>query len=202
MSAAKIKICGLSRLEDIEAVNRVMPEYAGFVFAQSRRQIDPINARRLKEKLDSRITAVGVFVNAPIDFIANLYEQEIIGLAQLHGDEDDTYIKNLRLACSCKIIKAVGVGSELPVLPKTADYLLFDKASKQRGGTGESLNWSLLAGYQGTPYFLAGGLSPNNVGDALKGLMPYGVDVSSGVETDGFKDPRKIDLFIQRARKQ
>ena len=201
MSAVKIKICGLRRIEDIENVNNVLPDYIGFVFAESKRQINAETAAELKQKLDKRITAVGVFVNQSIDFIAKLYQNKIIEIAQLHGDEDDEYIDNLRQVCDCKIIKSVSVSNVLPVLPKTADYLLFDKASTQRGGTGETFDWSALTNYNGIPYFLAGGLTAENVSDALKLISPFAVDVSSGVETNDFKDPDKINKFVQIMRR-
>ena len=201
MSSVKIKICGLRRLKDIVAANRAKPDYIGFVFAKSKRQISAETASELKNKLDKRIKTVGVFVNQPVDFIAELHKNKIIDMAQLHGDEDDEYIESLRSLCDCKIIKAVSVGDKLPDLTKTADYLLFDKASEQRGGTGESFNWNVLGNYQGVPYFLAGGLSLDNVGDALQKLSPFGVDVSSGVEIDGFKNSDKINEFVQTVRR-
>ena len=196
----KIKICGLRRPADIEAANNAMPDYIGFVFAKSKRQISKETAAKLKEGLHKRILAVGVFVNQPIDFIANLSQSGIIEIVQLHGDEDDAYIHSLRCACGCGIIQSVGIENTLPVLPTAADYLLFDKASAQRGGTGETFAWDALLPYQGKPYFLAGGLSPGNVSGALERLSPFGVDVSSGVETGGFKDAEKINQFVQIVR--
>jgi len=200
LSGLKIKICGLRRIEDIEAVNNALPDYIGFVFAKSKRQINAETAAELKKRLDKRIQAVGVFVNQSIDFITKLYKNGIIEIAQLHGDESDEYIAGLR-HCGCKIIKSAGVSNALPVLPKTADYLLFDKASDQRGGTGKTFNWDVLENYHGVPYFLAGGLTPENVSGALSQLSPFCVDVSSGVETNGFKDADKINKFVQAVRK-
>ena len=197
MNRVKIKICGLRRTEDIEAVNYAMPDYIGFVFAKSKRQINADTAKYLKKRLDKRILAVGVFVNQPLDFIIDLYRKGIIALAQLHGDENDEYMNELRHRCGCKIIKSIGIASKLPVLPKAADYLLFDKASEQRGGTGATFNWDAIAYYQEIPYFLAGGLMPENIKEALQRLSPFGVDVSSGVETNGFKDADKINKFMQ-----
>jgi len=200
MRGAKIKICGLRRIEDIEAVNGAMPDYIGFVFAKSKRQIDMETAAKLKKRLDKRILAIGVFVNQPVDFIAELYQKGVIEIAQLHGEEDDKYICELRKVCDCKIIKAVGIAKELPDLPKSADYLLFDTLSTQRGGTGETFDWKVLENYTGIPYFLAGGLSPENVSDALHCLAPFAVDVSSGVEMDGCKDAERINEFVQSVR--
>jgi len=198
---SKIKICGLRRIEDIEAVNHALPDYIGFVFAPSKRRVGFKTAAMLKEKLDTGIKAVGVFVNEDISAISEIVQNGIIDLIQLHGDEDDVYIERLKKACACPVIKAVGVGGTPPVLSKTADYLLFDKASDQRGGTGETFDWRILANYRGVPYFLAGGLASENVREALGQLLPFCVDVSSGVETDGFKDPEKINEFVQLVRR-
>ena len=198
---SKIKICGLRRIEDIEAVNHALPDYIGFVFAQSRRRVDIKTAAMLKEKLDIGIKAVGVFVNEDISAISEIVQSGIIDLIQLHGDEDDLYIERLKEICDCPVIKAVGVGGTLPLLPKAADYLLFDTISTQRGGVGKAFDWNILNEYHNMPYFLAGGLSTENVSEALSQLLPFCVDVSSGVETDGFKDPEKINEFVQLVRR-
>jgi phosphoribosylanthranilate isomerase len=214
-----IKICGLSRPEDIAIVNRVLPDFIGFVFAKSRRRIDTATAAKLKERLDPQIQAVGVFVNEDVNTIANLYLDGIIDLIQLHGDEDTSYIQKLRQCCGGKIIKAVKVGTFLPPWPENADYLLFDTAPTlsivnsdgkvqppaancPAGGTGQTFDWNLLKGFTGTPYFLAGGLTINNVGQALRQLSPFCVDVSSGVETGGIKDAAKIDTFVRLIRQR
>ena len=143
-TVSKVKICGLSRKEDVEAVNRALPDYIGFVFAQSRRRVDIKIAAILKEKLDPRIKAVGVFVNEDISTISEIHKNGIIDLIQLHGDEDDSYIKRLRGGCDCNIIKAVGVGDTLPLLPIEPNYLLFDTISEKRGGAGRAFDWNLL----------------------------------------------------------
>jgi phosphoribosylanthranilate isomerase len=199
---SKVKICGLSRPQDIDAANRALPDFIGFVFAKSRRQVSQAEAAALKERLDPRIKAVGVFVNEDIERIAGLCQRGIIDWVQLHGEEDEAYLARLRLRTGCPVIKSVSVGADLPPLPKGADYLLFDTASIHRGGTGQAFDWRVLQGYQGTPYFLAGGLSPQNVAQALRALTPYCVDVSSGVETDGVKDPQKIDAFVRMVRRK
>ena len=193
----KIKICGLSRTEDIEAVNRLLPDFIGFVFAESRRKVDMKTAALLKQNLDSRIKAVGVFVNENIDTIMKLCQDEIIDIVQLHGDEDDEYIMRLKANCNCRVIKAVGIGDTLPTLPKTPDCLLFDTLSVQRGGVGKTFDWNILKDYTGLPYFLAGGLSPDNVAEAIQLLAPFCVDVSSGVETNGIKDTEKMEQFVR-----
>jgi len=194
---SKVKICGLSRMEDITVVNDALPDYIGFVFAKSRRRIDERTASMLKEQLDTRIKAVGVFVNEKSEVITGLYRNGVIDLAQLHGDEDARYIARLKDCCDCPIIKAVGVGNELPPLPNDPDYLLFDTLSEQRGGTGKVFNWSVLKDSNCLPYFLAGGLTASNVVEAIALLSPFCVDVSGGVETNGLKDTCKIKEFIK-----
>jgi phosphoribosylanthranilate isomerase len=192
----KIKICGLSRPEDIETVNRLLPDFIGFVFAPSRRNVDVKTASQLRKNLDSRIEAVGVFVNENIGTIKNIYQDNIIDIVQLHGDEDDEYIRQLKEHCNCPVIKAVGIGDMLPTLPAAPDYLLFDTRSEQRGGIGRTFDWNLLNEHKGLSYFLAGGLSLENVADAIHLLDPFCVDVSSGVETGGIKDAKKMEQFI------
>lgn len=196
----KVKICGLTRKEDVEAVNCARPEYIGFVFAPSRRRVDRETAGKLKAMLDPGIEAVGVFVNEDIRFIARIYREGVIDLVQLHGDEDDLYIRRLKEHCGCRVIKAIGVGEELPALPETPDFLLFDTLTEQRGGAGRAFGWNLLHGYNGLPFFLAGGLSAANAAEALRHCAPYCADVSSGVETDGRKDIEKINAFISSVR--
>ena len=197
---SKVKICGLSRIEDIDAVNRALPDFIGFVFAQSRRQVDERTAAMLKEKLDHRIEAVGVFVNQEIETIANLYQSGIIDLVQLHGDEDDQYIRRLKESCGCRVIKAIGVGSALPPLANEPDYLMFDTLSDRRGGIGKTFDWGLLKDYSGMPYFLAGGLTSSNAARAISLLAPFCADTSSGVETNGLKDEQKIVEFVRTIR--
>ena len=197
---SKVKICGLSRMADIEAVNYSMPDYIGFVFAPSRRRIDPQTAAALKAKLAPRIATVGVFVNESVATVSSLCKNGLLDVVQLHGDEDAEYIRRLKEDCGCRVIKSIGVGDELPPLVIEADYLLFDTLSAQRGGAGRAFNWNLLQGYEGPPYFLSGGLTPDRVCEALNLLAPYCVDVSSGVETNGVKDVGKIDQFIRSVR--
>ena len=209
---ARIKICGLQSLQDIDAVNQALPEYVGFVFAESRRRIDERAAAKLRERLDSRIKAVGVFVDQSPDFIASLHRQGIIDIVQLHGDEGLPCASLLKERCGCKVIKAIGLSKAMPLgaaaacWSEAADHLLFDtayteaRAARQRGGLGEAFDWGVLKGYCGPPYFLAGGLTLSNVALAIESLAPYCVDVSSGVETEGKKDADKILEFVQVAR--
>jgi phosphoribosylanthranilate isomerase len=198
---SKVKICGLRRPEDIKAVNRVLPDFIGFVFAPSKRKVEAKTAAMLKELLDPRIKAVGVFVNENIDVVSALYLNHSVDFIQLHGDEDGAYILRLKEKCGCPVIKAVSVGDSLPPLPAEADYLLFDTFSARRGGTGRAFDWNILKHYRGLPYFLAGGLSPDNISDVFERLSPFCVDVSSGVETDGLKDMEKIEKFVRLVRR-
>ena len=198
---SKVKICGLSRMEDIDAVNSAMPNFIGFVFAPSRRKVTIGTASMLKRNLDPRIKAVGVFVNEDISVISGIVQSGIVDWVQLHGDEDDVYIEQLKAICGCHVIKSVGVIDKLPPLPGNPDYLLFDAVSEQRGGVGRAFDWCVLTKSINTPYFLAGGLSIENVLGAIDMLSPYCVDVSSGVETNGLKDPRKIHEFVRAVRR-
>lgn len=196
----KVKICGLRRAQDITAINRLHPEYIGFVFAPGKRQVTQEQAASLRGMLTPGIFAVGVFVNPAEEDVILLCREKIIDIIQLHGDEDDKMIARLKEQTGVPVIKSVSVGKHLPPLPAMADFLLFDTAGPARGGTGKSFDWNLLASIQNQPYFLAGGLNADNVGFALEQLTPYAVDVSSGVETDGLKDAGKIEAFIQRVR--
>lgn len=199
----RIKICGLTRQEDIAAVNQLLPDYIGFVFARSRRQIDAATAAALKKNLAPEIGAVGVFVNEDPKIITAYAEQKLIDLVQLHGDEDDGYIRRLRQHIPLPIIKAIRVKEAADIKKAqdlACDFLLFDAyAHDSYGGTGTAFNWSLL-GDSNKPYFLAGGLSAQNVNMALSTCQPYCVDVSSGVETDGRKDPVKMEQLIRSVR--
>ena len=199
----RIKICGLTRPEDIDAVNRYLPDYIGFVFAKSKRQVDDNRARELKLMLDSRISAVGVFVNEEIDRIIGLCKAGVVDLVQLHGEEDDAYIRSLKQRISNPVIKAVRIGNGISINPGFGGYsdlLLFDTYSKdQYGGSGETFDWSMI-GKPEKPYFMAGGLNNDNVLQAIKQFHPYGIDISSGVETEGTKDEYKIGEIIRNIR--
>ena len=179
----KIKLCGLSRIEEIEAANELKPEYIGFVFApKSRRYVAPETAAELKKQLSGEIQAAGVFVNESVEKIAELLNDHIIDIAQLHGDEDEDYIKRLRQLTGKPIIKAFQVKSEKEIADArqcSADYILLDSGA----GTGTVFDWNILKKID-RPYFLAGGLSAGNVGKAVKELHPFAVDVSSGIETE------------------
>ena len=195
----KVKICGLSRHADIEAVNEAMPDYVGYVFAQSRRRISPKLALELRERLLSGIIPVGVFVDEKIEYIIDLIKHGVIDIVQLHGSEDESYIQRLKSKAGKPIIKAVavqGIGDVQKWAHTCADYLLLDKKG---GGTGTTFDWSLI-GQCNLPYFLAGGLCPENITEALSKTAPFAVDVSSGVETKGLKDHAKIKDFVRRVK--
>lgn len=197
----QIKLCGLSRPCDIAAANELKPAYVGFVFApKSKRYITPEIAAELKRLLAPDIQAVGVFVNAPYPLIAALLNSGIIDLVQLHGDEDANYIKQLRVLTQKPIIKAFRVESERDIIKaeqSTADYVLLDSGA----GTGTVFNWEWIQNIK-RPYFLAGGLDTDNVEIALQRLRPFAVDVSSGIETKGFKDKVKMAAFVAAVRKE
>ncbi|MCM1050258.1 MAG: phosphoribosylanthranilate isomerase [Clostridiales bacterium] len=195
----KIKICGLQSEEDIAYVNELKPDYIGFVFLKGRRRyITPEHAAHLRELLIPSIISVGVFVNEPIESVAALLENETIQIAQLHGDEDAAYANELKCLCGKPIIKAFIIKSEDDIkkaLAYPADYLLLDNGL----GTGEVFDWSLVRDID-KPFFLAGGLNPANVKAAIDITKPYGVDTSSGVETEYRKDYNKIKEFIKVVR--
>ncbi|HWT74434.1 MAG TPA: phosphoribosylanthranilate isomerase [Mobilitalea sp.] len=200
---SKIKICGLSRPADIDMVNKVLPDYIGFVFAQSRRQVSEATARELKAMLSDQIQAVGVFVNAAPKTIISICKAGIIDIIQLHGDEDEEYISSLKALVSKPIMKAVRVRSTEDILETaklTCDYLLLDAYKEdQYGGSGETFDWTVIT-KTSKPFFLAGGINTGNVEHALSLANPYCIDVSSGVETDGFKDYDKIKDIVAKVR--
>ena len=199
---AKVKICGLTRMEDIIAVNRYKPDYIGFVFVpESRRHITVQKAVELKKKLDPAIQTVGVFVNQTIEWVAELCSVGLIDIAQLHGEEDDDYITALQNMTGKPVIKALPASDETIHAVSAADYLLFDTPAAERGGTGKTFSWTKLETVQSNPYFLAGGLHNGNISTALTLLNPFCVDVSSGVESNGVKDAHKIESFIASVRK-
>lgn len=198
---SKIKLCGLSRKCDIEWANALKPEYIGFVFwSKSKRNVPPEKAKELKDLLSPDIKAVGVFVDEPIENVAELLNDNIIDIAQLHGGEDEEYIKKLRVLSDKPIIKAFLLKSESDAeraKKSTADYILVDSGT----GTGKSFDWELLKNIS-RPYFLAGGLCCENISQAITALDPYAVDVSSGIETNGCKDKNKMAAFVAAVRKE
>jgi phosphoribosylanthranilate isomerase len=193
----KIKICGLFRYEDIEAVNDAFPDYAGFVFAESRRKLSPQKAREFRRILRREINAVGVFVNAAMEDIERVVMDGIIDTVQLHGSEDEGYIGKLKTGCGVKIIKAIRVAGKEDIAAwenSAADFLLLDGGA----GDGRQFDWGLIGrmGRMKKPFFLAGGINPENLNAAVC-LNPYCVDISSGAETGGFKDRGKIFALVK-----
>ena len=208
----KIKLCGMMKPCDIEYANRVKPDLVGFIFANTRRKISPAQAKQFREALDAEIPAVGVFVNEDISVITSLVQNGCIDMIQLHGEEDADYIRRLREVCDVPVIKAVKVQTVEQIRQAAAlpvDYLLLDTYRKGvLGGTGEAFDWELLreakiaAGdtAEGELYFLAGGLHAGNLREAAA-LGSYGLDVSSGIETDGSKDFTKMVEVMELVRK-
>lgn len=198
-----VKVCGILRIEDIGYINKFKPDYIGFVFAHSSRQVSDSVAMELKRKLNPTIKSVGVFVNDDIKRVARLCNTGVIDMIQLHGDEGEDYIVKLKSQTSAPIIKAVRVKNECDILcveGLSCDYLLLDTYKEDHyGGSGETFDWSMVQGIT-EPFFLAGGLHSGNVLQAICQTSPYAVDVSSGVETDGYKDGDKINEFISTVR--
>ena len=212
----KIKLCGMMKPCDIEYANRVKPDFVGFIFANTRRKISAAQAKQFREALDAEIPAVGVFVNEDISVITSLVQDGCIDMIQLHGEEDADYIRRLREICGVPVIKAVKVQTVEQIRQAAAlpvDYLLLDTYRKGvLGGTGEAFDWELLREAKaaagdtaegelfGKPYFLAGGLHVGNLREAAA-LGSYGLDVSSGIETDGSKDFDKMVEVMELVRK-
>lgn len=198
--STKIKICGLTTEADIDCVNQLMPEYIGFVFAKkSRRYLADGEAEHLRDRLRPGITPVGVFVNEDPERIASLLARGVIEIAQLHGQEDEAYVARLKSLTDRPLFQAFSISGPEDVARAErsgADCILLDQGA---GGTGKAFDWSLAKNIR-RPWFLAGGLDCQNIGEALGTAEPWGVDVSSGVETEGKKDPAKIRSFVAEVR--
>ncbi|GBU10890.1 N-(5'-phosphoribosyl)anthranilate isomerase [Erysipelotrichaceae bacterium] len=194
--AILVKICGIQTVEDIEIMNQTRPDFIGFVFATSKRQITKKQAKKLRESLDAGIRVVGVFVNTNQAEIIDIVKYGIIDYIQLHGFEDENYIKALKLKVDIPIIKAICVQDTLGNIENTADFLLLDG---EKPGSGAVFDWSLV-GLITQRFFLAGGLNSTTIENALDKLEPYGVDISSGVEEAGRKDLVKTREFINKVR--
>ncbi len=196
----KIKLCGLSRPCDIEWANELLPEYIGFVFwEKSKRKVSRDEAQKLKKILSPKISAVGVFVDENVKTVADLLNDNIIDIAQLHGNEDEEYIKTLRSLTDKEIIKAFRVKDTEDLkkaISSTADHILLDAGM----GEGKTFDHGLLKGME-RDYFLAGGLSHLNISEAVNEYHPFAVDVSSGIETDEVKDKEKMTAFVDAVRR-
>ena len=194
----KIKICGLKRPEDITYVNEAKPDYCGFIieFPKSSRNVTGALVRELTAKLNPDIIPVGVFVNAAPERVEELLLDGTIHIAQLHGQEDEAYIRRIQKNTGHQVIKAFSVKTAQDIenaLKSPADYILLDQGS---GGTGQTFDWSLIPEID-RPFFLAGGLGVENLEKAVRTIHPYAVDLSSSVETDGMKDRDKILKAVQ-----
>jgi phosphoribosylanthranilate isomerase len=201
----KIKICGISRGEDVDSLNEAMPDYTGFVFASSKRKVSPAQASKLRRRLAVGIAPVGVFVDAPVEDILALYFDGVISLAQLHGNEDENYINRLKEASAksgvpvpvIKVIRGGELARGTP-LNTEADYYLIDSGA----GSGLSFDWNVLNSCQfDKPWFLAGGINADNIEQAMS-FKPFCIDVSGGAETDGVKDREKIVQLTSMVRKE
>lgn len=198
---SRIKICGLKRPEDIRAVNEAKPDYCGFVIEvpKSSRCVSREQVRELTAGLDSAVQAVGVFVNAPVELPAQLLNEGTIAIAQLHGREDEAYIRALRKMTAKPLIRAFSVRTAEDVeraCRSSADYILLDQGN---GGTGKTFDWALVPEMT-RPFFLAGGLGVDNLQQAIRQLNPWAVDLSSSLETEGKKDPKKIKAAVEIVR--
>ena len=205
----KLKICGMRRSEDIEMANRYKPDYIGFVFADSPRKVSYDQAKELSELLSDEIVPVGVFVNEHMKLIVDLFKDGIIEMAQLHGDEDEKYIRNLKdksieeTGKQIPVINAIEIkdGADyddelLKWRDSASDYFILDSGK----GSGKTFDWSLLdkeSEFFENSIFLAGGLNSENLALAIEEFNPFAVDLSSSVETEGFKDEEKIKKIIE-----
>ncbi|WP_409015358.1 phosphoribosylanthranilate isomerase [Anaerostipes caccae] len=201
----KIKMCGLRRPDDIIYANECLPDYIGFVFAESRRKVSGEEAKNLGAQLDPFIKKVGVFVNEPVRSLITISKQAGLDIIQLHGDEGEEYIKEVKHETGKELWKAVRVRmvkdiQEAQRLP--ADKLLLDSFSEESyGGTGKVMDFAVLDQADiRKPYFIAGGLTVENLPEILKKAEPYGIDISSGIETEGVKDREKMLKVIQCVR--
>lgn len=198
----KIKICGLRRPEDIVYVNEAKPDFAGFIIdvPKSRRNVPREKVWELTALLSPEILPVGVFVNAPMETILSLVTDGTLKAVQLHGQESQSYLEELKKQVAVPLIRAFSIRSpeDLTEAEKSpADFVLLDNGA---GGTGETFDWSLLSSFD-RPFFLAGGLRLENIAEAVSRFHPYALDLSSGVETDGYKDKEKIIAAVAAVRR-
>ena len=221
----KVKMCGISKVETIPAVVDAKPDYMGLVFTPSKRQVTVDQAKTLVEELHKQyanrynrdaeqysnqtlihqesIKTVGVFVNETVENLLKIAEEVKLDVIQLHGDEDEAFIQTLKEQSNVEVWKAVQVRSAADAeawIDSSADMLLFDAYHKdERGGTGEVFDWSSLDEFE-RPFMLAGGIDSTNVARAIRTVRPYGIDISSGIETEGVKDDEKIKAFTNIVR--
>ena len=205
----KVKMCGISKVETIPAVVEAKPDYMGLVFASSKRQVTVDQAKTLVEALHKQckaqndtvsIKTVGVFVNETLDNLVTIANEANLDVVQLHGDEDEAFIQSLKERTNVEVWKAIQIRSAVDAeawIDSSADMLLFDAYHKdERGGTGDAFDWSCLDTFE-RPFMLAGGIDSTNVARAIRTVRPYGIDISSGIETNGEKDDEKITAFTK-----
>ena len=205
----KVKMCGISKVETIPAIVDAKPDYMGLVFAPSKRQVTVEQAKILIEELHKQcinhydikvVKTVGVFVNETLDNLVRIADTANLDAVQLHGDEDEAFIQSLKERTNVEVWKAIQIRSAADVekwIDSSADMLLFDAYHKdERGGTGEVFDWSSLDAFE-RPFMLAGGIDSTNVARAIRTVRPYGIDISSGIETNGMKDDKKITAFTK-----
>ena len=212
----KVKMCGISKVETIPAVVEAKPDYMGLVFAPSKRQVTVDQAKTLVEELHKQYTkrynngaeqsnndeikTVGVFVNETLDNLVSIATEANLDVVQLHGDEDEAFIQSLKERTNVEVWKAIQIRTAADTekwIDSSADMLLFDAYHKdERGGTGEVFDWSSLDAFE-RPFMLAGGIDSTNVARAIRTVRPYGIDISSGIETNGVKDDEKITAFTK-----
>ena len=205
----KVKMCGISKVETIPAVVEAKPDYMGLVFAPSKRQVTVEQAKTLVEALHKQckaqndtvsIKTVGVFVNETLDNLVTIANEANLDVVQLHGDEDEAFIQSLKERTNVEVWKAIQIRSAADAeawIDSSADMLLFDAYHKdERGGTGDVFDWSCLDTFE-RPFMLAGGIDSTNVARAIRTVRPYGIDISSGIETNGVKDDEKITAFTK-----
>ena len=221
----KVKMCGISKIETIPAVIEANPDYMGLVFAPSKRQVTVDQAKSLVKELHKQygnrysrdseqysnqtlihqefIKTVGIFVNETLDNLVTIATEVNLDAVQLHGDEDEAFIQSLKERTNVEVWKAVQIRSAADAeawIDSSADMLLFDAYHKdERGGTGEVFDWSSLDEFE-RPFMLAGGIDSTNVARAIRTVRPYGIDISSGIETEGVKDDEKIKAFTNIVR--
>ena len=197
----KVKICGLRRIEDAIWANELLPDYIGFIFAKSKRRVTAEQAAEIASKLDKRIKTVGVFVNATQSEIDDILQTCPLDVLQLHGEETPAFCAQQSVSM-WKAFRITGKTDFDKTTAYNAEAFLFDGYSaKAYGGVGATFNWLWLAAYKGTtPMIIAGGIDEHNVAEAINAGNPYAVDISSAVETDGFKDAAKVARFIRKVR--
>lgn len=201
---AKVKICGIKREKDVEIVNSFMPDYVGFVFAESKRKVSVEEAQRLILGLNPQIKKVGVFVNESYAKVMSIAQILKLDVLQFHGDEENEYLEKFK---TYEVWKAASIKSKSDI-EKASLYnvngIVVDSLDESgNGGTGKKFDWSILKKYKNSilkPIFVAGGLNEENIQECIKELQPFGVDVSSGVESNGVKDKLKIKNFITKVR--